>query len=117
MSIKAENLVWKIGRKTILDGVSFEAKSGKMLGLLGPNGSGKTSLLRLLAGLKQPNSGRISLDLQDIGTIGRRTIAQRVAFVAVHLAPARQQFLQMRRRQRGRGGAAGLGQRRRERNL
>ena len=81
MSIKAENLVWKIGRKTILDGVSFEAKSGKMLGLLGPNGSGKTSLLRLLAGLKQPNSGRISLDLQDIGTIGRRTIAQRVAFV------------------------------------
>ena len=62
MSIKAENLVWKIGGKTILDGVSFEARPGKMLGLLGPNGSGKTSLLRLLAGLKQPSSGRISID-------------------------------------------------------
>ncbi|MBB3312291.1 iron complex transport system ATP-binding protein [Rhizobium sp. BK196] len=84
MSIKAENLVWKIGGKTILDGVSFEARPGKMLGLLGPNGSGKTSLLRLLAGLKQPSSGRISIDLKDIRTIGRRTMAQRVAFVEQH---------------------------------
>ncbi|WP_117190214.1 ABC transporter ATP-binding protein [Rhizobium terrae] len=84
MSINAENLVWKIGRKTILDGVTFEAKPGEMLGLLGPNGSGKTSLLRLLAGLKRPNSGRITLDQKDIGTIGRRTIAQRVAFVEQH---------------------------------
>jgi iron complex transport system ATP-binding protein len=84
MSIKAENLVWKIGKKTILDGVSFEAKPGKMLGLLGPNGSGKTSLLRLLAGLKRPHSGDISLDGKNIGSISRRTIAQRVAFVEQH---------------------------------
>lgn len=84
MSIKTENLVWKIGRKTILDGVSFEAPSGKMLGLLGPNGSGKTSLLRLLAGLKQPHAGQITLDRKNIRTIGRRTIAQRVAFIEQH---------------------------------
>jgi iron complex transport system ATP-binding protein len=84
MTIRAENLIWKIGKKTILAGVSFEAQPGKMLGLLGPNGSGKTSLLRLLAGLKQPHSGQITLDRQDIRTIGRRSIAQRVAFVEQH---------------------------------
>jgi iron complex transport system ATP-binding protein len=84
MSITAENITWKIGSKTVLDGVSFEAQTGEMLGLLGPNGSGKTSLLRLLAGLKQPHSGRIRLERQDIKAIPRRTMAQRVAFVEQH---------------------------------
>ncbi|MBX4861850.1 ABC transporter ATP-binding protein [Rhizobium bangladeshense] len=84
MSIKADNLTWKIGRKTILDGVSLEAPPGRMLGLLGPNGSGKTSLLRLLAGLKRPHSGRVTLDRSDIGTISRRSIARRIAFVEQH---------------------------------
>ncbi|MGO7418458.1 ATP-binding cassette domain-containing protein, partial [Rhizobium ruizarguesonis] len=59
MNIKADNLIWKIGRKTIRDGVSLDAPPGKVLGLLGPNGSGKTSLLRLPAGLKRPHSGRV----------------------------------------------------------
>lgn len=84
MSIKTENLTWKIGRKTVLDGVSFAAQPGKTLGLLGPNGSGKTSLLRLLAGLKLPHSGSIMLEGKDLKTIGRRSIARRVAFVEQH---------------------------------
>ncbi|WP_312404027.1 ABC transporter ATP-binding protein [Rhizobium sp.] len=84
MSIRTDNLTWKIGAKTILDGVSFEAQPGQMLGLLGPNGSGKTSLLRLLAGLKKPHSGNVTLEGRDIRSIGRRAMAQRVAFVEQH---------------------------------
>ncbi|MCC5903169.1 MAG: ABC transporter ATP-binding protein [Halomonas sp.] len=84
MSIKADNLVWKIGAKTVIDGISFEAEPGKVLGLLGPNGSGKTSLLRLLARLKRPHAGRIMLDGQDLSTVRRRAIAQRVAFIEQH---------------------------------
>jgi len=84
MTIKADNLIWKIGRKTVVDGVSFEARPGRVLGLLGPNGSGKTSLLRLIAGLRRPWSGRVLLDHTDLSTIARRAVAQRVAFVEQH---------------------------------
>ena len=84
MSICTDKLSWKIGRKTILDGVSFEARPGQMLGLLGPNGSGKTSLRRLLAGLKKPHAGSVTLEGRDIKTSGRRAMAQRVAFVEQH---------------------------------
>lgn len=84
MSITAENLVWKIGKRTVLDGVSLRAEPGRLLGLLGPNGSGKTSLLRLLGGLKTPSAGRITLDGRDIGGVGRRALAKRVAFVEQH---------------------------------
>lgn len=84
MSIRAENLVWRIGQKTVIDDVSFTATPGKLLGLLGPNGSGKTSLLRLLAGLRRPETGRVLLADQDIRSLPRRTMAQRVAFVEQH---------------------------------
>lgn len=84
MSITADKLTWKIGKKTILDDVSLAAEPGKMLGLLGPNGSGKTSLLRLLAGLKSPHSGKVVLNGKEIKSIGRRMVAQRLAFVEQH---------------------------------
>ena len=86
MSITAENLVWRIGKRTVLDGVSMQAEPGRMLGLLGPNGSGKTSLLRLLAGLKSPSAGRVTLDGEDISRTGRRALAKRIAFVEQHAA-------------------------------
>jgi iron complex transport system ATP-binding protein len=84
MTIKAENLSWKIGQTTIVDDVSLYAEPGKMLGLLGPNGSGKSSLLRLLAGLRKAHAGRVTLDGKDLREIKRGAIARRVALVEQH---------------------------------
>ncbi|CAM3150005.1 iron complex transport system ATP-binding protein [Paracoccus aminovorans] len=84
MSILAENLVWRIGQKTVVDDVSLAVEPGMVLGLLGPNGSGKSSLLRLLAGLRRPVSGRVMLDGRDIARTPRRDLARRVALVQQH---------------------------------
>jgi len=46
----------------VLDNISFEVKKGEMFGIIGRNGIGKTTLLRLLSGIYKPNSGKISID-------------------------------------------------------
>lgn len=81
MTVIAQNLVWGVRRKTIVDDVSLSMAEGETLGLIGPNGSGKSSLLRLLSGLRAPQAGRVEILGQDIGRIPRRALARQVAFV------------------------------------
>ncbi|MEM1387379.1 MAG: heme ABC exporter ATP-binding protein CcmA [Pseudomonadota bacterium] len=54
------------GGLPVLQGVSFELKAGAALRLIGPNGVGKTTLLRTLAGLQKPRSGTVTCDPDDI---------------------------------------------------
>lgn len=84
MSISAENITWKAGKKVIVNDVSLHIPDGKTVGLLGPNGCGKSSLLRILAGLRRPNAGSVMLDGQNITRIARKQLARRVAFVEQH---------------------------------
>ena len=54
---------------------------GALVGILGPNGSGKTSLLRLLAGTMTPSRGRIAIDGVDLRDLNRIAVARRMAVV------------------------------------
>ena len=63
--IRVENLKKHFGAVRAVDGVSFDVADGRITGLLGPNGSGKTTTLRMLYGLLQPDEGRVTVDGAD----------------------------------------------------
>jgi len=62
MDIKINNLTKKIKESVVLDNINLHMTSGKVYGLCGKNGSGKTMLMRALCGLIYPTSGEIILD-------------------------------------------------------
>lgn len=68
MSIIFESVTKTIRGKTVLQGVTLSMEAGRVTGLRGINGSGKTMLLRLLAGLIHPTEGRITIDGKTLGT-------------------------------------------------
>ena len=64
-----------------LSATSFEAREREIVAVLGPNASGKSTLLRLLAGTIAPLSGRVELDGQETSRLDPRTRAQKIAVV------------------------------------
>ena len=64
--IVAERLSKWYGPRLAVDGVSFEVRAGEVMGLLGPNGSGKTTILRILTGYLRPSSGTARIAGLDI---------------------------------------------------
>jgi iron complex transport system ATP-binding protein len=67
--------------KFTLGPASFEAGQRELVSILGPNASGKSTLLRLLAGLEKPLSGRVELDGVEVSGLDLRTRARRIALV------------------------------------
>ena len=76
--IRVENLTRYYGEFAALEGASFELKDGEIVGLLGLNGAGKSTTLKILAGLMMPSEGSVHIDGTDLladpdtvrGTIG-----------------------------------------------
>ena len=59
--IETEGLSKRFGDKLAVDGLSLRVEAGEVMGFLGPNGSGKTTTIRLLMGLLRPSAGRASI--------------------------------------------------------
>lgn len=64
--IEVNNLTKIVGKKKLLDDISFELEEGEILGVVGKNGSGKTTLLKSLVGLIYPTSGEIIINGFDL---------------------------------------------------
>ena len=62
MKLEVKNLVKKINSTVAVKNISFEIKKNKTLGLLGPNGCGKTTSIGMMLGLITPSSGEIFID-------------------------------------------------------
>jgi zinc transport system ATP-binding protein len=67
-SVEVQDLSFAYGSNIVLDHVSFAIEKGDYVGIVGPNGGGKTTLLKILVGLLTPQSGRVFIQNQSIGS-------------------------------------------------
>jgi ABC-type (unclassified) transport system, ATPase component len=66
MELRAEGLVKRYGKRTVVNDVSINVRQGEIVGLLGPNGAGKTTSFYMTTGLVLPNDGHIFIDNTEI---------------------------------------------------
>jgi ABC-type cobalamin/Fe3+-siderophores transport system ATPase subunit len=76
-----ESVCAKVGGKTILREIEFAVSPGEIVGLIGRNGVGKTTLLRLASRTLDAERGRIRLGGEDVRQLSRRALAKRIALV------------------------------------
>ena len=82
MKVTAENLKKTFNGRYVLDGLSFEVKRGEHLAIIGPNGVGKTTLIRIINLLDAPTGGDISFDGESIQKIKEKwRLRRRMAVV------------------------------------
>ena len=81
--LKLDKISLKFGRKTILDNLNLQLNNGQILGLLGPNGVGKTTIFNIITGLISPDFGSIILNSEKINKypIYQRTLKFKIGFV------------------------------------
>jgi iron complex transport system ATP-binding protein len=79
--LRAEDLDVRYGDTRVLEAVSLAVNEGSFIGILGPNGCGKTTLLRTLSRILRPTSGTVSLDGKDISEYSVRDLATRLGAV------------------------------------
>jgi iron complex transport system ATP-binding protein len=79
--ISIKNISFGYTKKPVLSNIDLDIACGEIITLLGPNGCGKSTLIKLMLGLHRPEKGGIYLDGVDITHLGSKTIARTIAYV------------------------------------
>lgn len=79
--LQASGLSFAYPGHPVLHGVDLEVRPGEAVALLGANGTGKSTLLRILMGFARPSAGYVRLDGRDLASFSRRRLARRMAYV------------------------------------
>ena len=84
--LKLDKISLKYGRNNILDNLSLSLNQGQILGLLGPNGVGKTTIFNIITGLVSPDFGSIYINSEDVKKypIYKRALKYKIGFVPQH---------------------------------
>ena len=85
MDIKVQNLTKKIDNYLAVNNINFNLKSGKTLGLLGPNGCGKTTSIGMMLGLITPSSGEVLINNQNVNSANRNDLLGRMNFASPYI--------------------------------
>ena len=84
--LKLDKISLKFGRKSILDNLNLQLNNGQILGLLGPNGVGKSTIFNLITGLVSADFGSIIINSEVVNKypIYQRTLKFKIGFVPQH---------------------------------
>lgn len=83
--IQVQGVSWRRNGRTILNGLNWRVKKGEHWALIGLNGSGKTSLLKLITGYEWPSEGEISLLGHRLGQVELKGLRQQIGWVSAAL--------------------------------
>lgn len=81
MKLKIRDMVFAYSSMPVLDNVCLEIVPSEILGIVGPNGGGKSTLIKCIDNILKPQKGSILLDERDIGKMSRIEIARRMGYV------------------------------------
>ena len=85
MKLEVKNLVKKFKSTIAVNNISFEIEKNKTLGLLGPNGCGKTTSIGMMLGLITPSSGEVLINNQNVDSANRNDLLSRMNFASPYI--------------------------------
>ncbi len=81
MKIEIENLEFSYDSTPVLEDVNLQVKEGETLAIIGPNASGKTTLLKCMNGILEPENGSILIEGKELENLGKEDIAKKIGHV------------------------------------